>query len=126
MKQLLFTAAIFVSLWAKGQTIPVHIDSTAQIWCANINPLPISTFSDSVSLNQVRIAFTGSVPGWYAYLHVGMYYQQAATGRYLEYVGWNIQVNMPGGLINPVQAAFAYVRDSMTVGGERIYNIEYE
>jgi hypothetical protein len=125
MKQLLTTIAILVCLSAKGQTIPAYLDSTAQVWCANIEPLPIATFSDSVNLTQVRIAFVGSVPGWYAWLRFSMHYQQVSTGRYIEFVSWTKQVNMPAGPINPAQAAFTYFRDSLTVDDERIENIVY-
>lgn len=116
MKRLLTAIAFLVCLGAKAQTIPVHLDSAAQMWYANIDTLYTPTFpgTESVPLTQVRISFNGSVPGLYAYLRIGFYYQEAGTGRYLEYIGYNRQVNMPPGPINPVQLAFTYVRDTFS------------
>lgn len=117
MKHILLTLAILLSLGAKGQTIPVHIDSSAQMWYANIDtlffPAPPEG-GDFVPVTQVRISFNGSVPGWYANLRIGFYYQEVSTGRYLEYLGYNRTVNMPSGSINPIQLAFAYARDTFS------------
>lgn len=122
MKQILLALAILISFGSKAQTIPAHIDTATRQWYANIDPIPIS---DSLDLSQVRITFNGGVPFWYGNIHVSMCYLESGSGRYVEFQGWNFQVNYSATITNPVQAVFAWVRDSMTVNGRQIYTIVY-
>lgn len=118
MKQLLTTIAIIVCLSAKGQTLPtVHIDSSNYRAYAEIEPIVLPYFSDSVSAIRLYVQFRQPiVPAWIATVWYGLYYPRyidSVTVEWVELLSDVITINTPGTLtgMQATSAAMVYVRD---------------
>lgn len=131
MKKVLLTIAVLFSLGAKAQMPTVRIDSPNMRIYAQIQPITLPYFTDSVSAVRLYIEFRQPiVPAWIATIWYGLYYARvidSSTTVYEQLISDVVQIHTPGTLtgLQASAAAMIYVRDSVSYKGNKL-NFEFE